>query len=61
MNIHSVRRWELLTKKKLHELTEGDGGSVFGGLGAGVALLKTRHLRKDPNEVRGEPLPSGDE
>lgn len=31
----------------------GDGGSILDGMVAGKTLLKTGHLRKDPNEVRG--------
>lgn len=46
-----------LQRRNVYELMEGDGGSILDG----VALPKMRHLRKDLNEMRGEPLLSQDE
>ena len=46
-----------LQRRNVYELMEGDGGSISDG----VALPKMRHLRKDLNEMRGEPLLSEDE
>lgn len=46
-----------LQRRNVHELMEGDGGSILDG----VALPKMRHLGKDLNEMRGEPLLSQDE